>query len=219
MIGDTASRAEATVTFSAAGFAAVMQGDALATARIAGIMAAKRTDLIPLRQAAALSAIAVDFAPSNNTIRITATVSAEAGAGLEALAAVSVAALTLVDMSADQTAVIDGARQTSATARKPRETPHRSAGMREVAVRGQRVKPQLLMGEVTAPRAAPDTRREAFRNFMTSKRLRPTTWAKDAGVSTGEIMGFLTGRSRGFSGEVAEKLARAARVQVEDMFR
>ena len=40
-----------------------------------------------------------------------------------------------------------------------------------------------------------------------------------AGVNSGEILGYLTGRSRGFSGEVAEKLARAARVRVEDMFK
>jgi hypothetical protein len=79
------------------------------------------------------------------------------------------------------------------------------------------------MGEVAAPRArsqgaVAEQRREAFRAFMTSRRLRPTLWAKQAGVPSGEILGFLTGRSRGFSQEVAEKLARAARVQVGDMF-
>ena len=79
------------------------------------------------------------------------------------------------------------------------------------------------MGEVAAPRAlsqgaTTNQRREAFRTFMTSHRLRPTIWAKQAGVSSGEILGFLTGRSRGFSQDVAEKLARAARVQVSDMF-
>ena len=79
------------------------------------------------------------------------------------------------------------------------------------------------MGEVAAPRspshgAAADQRREAFRAFMTSHRLRPTVWAKQAGVASGEILGYLTGRSRGFSPDVAEKLARAAKVRVEDMF-
>jgi hypothetical protein len=74
------------------------------------------------------------------------------------------------------------------------------------------------MGEVTSPKAGPDRGREAFRNFMTSHRLRPTLWAKEAGVSSGEILGFLTGRSRGFSKGVAEKLARVAKVRVEDMF-
>ncbi len=98
-----------------------------------------------------------------------------------------------------------------------RPDPVRSAASRT------RVKPKTLMGEVAAPRAlsqgaTADQRREAFRAFMTSHRLRPTIWAKQAGVSSGEILGFLTGRSRGFSQDVAEKLARAARVQVGDMF-
>ena len=81
-----------------------------------------------------------------------------------------------------------------------------------------RPKPTALMGEVWSPRPAPDAGREAFRAFMINKRLRPTTWAKDAGVRLGEIMGYLTGRSRGFSPETAEKLARAAKVRVEEMF-
>ena len=80
-------------------------------------------------------------------------------------------------------------------------------------------KPTPLMGEVWAPKPEPDERREAFRKFMIRKRLRPTTWAKDAGVRLGEIMGYLTVRSRGFSADTAEKLARAAKVRVEDMFR
>ena len=77
------------------------------------------------------------------------------------------------------------------------------------------------MGEVASPRSnqRPDQRREAFRAFMTSRRLRPTVWAKQAGVPSGEILGFLTGRARGFSGDVAEKLARVAKVSVEEMFR
>jgi hypothetical protein len=79
------------------------------------------------------------------------------------------------------------------------------------------------MGEVAAPRVRSqgndiEKRRQAFRAFMTSRRLRPTLWAKQAGVPSGEILGFLTGRSRGFSQEVAEKLARAARAQIDDMF-
>jgi hypothetical protein len=145
---------------------------------------------------------------------------------MQALTAVSLAALTLYDIAADRAAVIDGIRL--APDRKKNDLPRRAIGMGNIVTRGQgakpaapqaRVKPEVLMGEVAAPSAAPDSRRTAFRNFMTSKRLRPTSWAKDAGVSTGEIMGFLTGRSRGFSGEVAAKLARAARVSVEDMFR
>jgi hypothetical protein len=83
----------------------------------------------------------------------------------------------------------------------------------------EKPKPSALMGEVFAPKPPPDQQREAFRAFMIRKRLRPTTWAKDANVRLGEIMGYLTGRSRGFSAETAEKLAKAARVSVEEMFR
>lgn len=75
------------------------------------------------------------------------------------------------------------------------------------------------MSEVAAPRPAQDQHRDAFRAFMTSRRLRPTLWAKQAGIASGEILSFLTGRSRGLSPDVAEKLARAAKVRVEDMFR
>jgi hypothetical protein len=89
---------------------------------------------------------------------------------------------------------------------------------RPQTVRG-RAAPTTLMGEVTGPRATPDARREAFRAFMTSHRLRATEWAKVAGVAHAEILAFLTGRSRGFSAEVAEKLARAAKVSPEDMFK
>jgi len=54
---------------------------------------------------------------------------------------------------------------------------------------------------------------------MTSRRLRPTLWAKQAGIASGEILSFLTGRSGGLSPDATEKLARAAKVRVEDMFR
>ena len=53
---------------------------------------------------------------------------------------------------------------------------------------------------------------------MISHRLRPTSWAKLAGVASGEILGFLTGRSRGMPAQVVEKLARAAGVRPEDLF-
>jgi hypothetical protein len=85
----------------------------------------------------------------------------------------------------------------------------------------QSAKPQVLMGEVAAARApaAPHAQRDAFRTFMTSHRLRATQWAKEAGVPVGEIMAFLTGRSRGFASETADKLARAAKVRPDDMFK
>jgi cyclic pyranopterin phosphate synthase len=77
------------------------KGDVYATARIAGIMAAKKTaDLIPLCHPLSLSSISVDFAAGNDKVVITAVVTTTGATGveIEALTAVSVAALTLYDM-------------------------------------------------------------------------------------------------------------------------
>jgi cyclic pyranopterin phosphate synthase len=77
------------------------KGDALETARIAGIMAAKRTwDLIPLCHPLALTGVDVAVEAEEQGIRITATVrtAERTGVEMEALTAVSVAALTVYDM-------------------------------------------------------------------------------------------------------------------------
>ena len=77
------------------------KGDALATARVAGILAAKRTsDLIPLCHQLALTGVDVDFDFGTDRVDITATVRStdRTGVEMEALTAVSVAALTLYDM-------------------------------------------------------------------------------------------------------------------------
>ena len=89
------------------------KGDALATARIAGILAAKRTsDLIPLCHQLALTGVDVDFGIGTTDVQITATVRTtdRTGVEMEALTAVSVAALTLYDMlkAVDPAATIDG---------------------------------------------------------------------------------------------------------------
>lgn len=91
------------------------QRDALATARVAGIMAAKRTsDLIPLCHQLALTGVDVDFTVGQLDIEITATVRGtdRTGVEMEALTAVSVAALTLYDMikAVDPGALIDDIR-------------------------------------------------------------------------------------------------------------
>ncbi|MFT4125335.1 MAG: cyclic pyranopterin monophosphate synthase MoaC [Gordonia sp. (in: high G+C Gram-positive bacteria)] len=93
--------------------AALPKGDVLATARIAGIMAAKRTDaLIPLCHQIALSSVDVDFAVGADHVEITATVttSDRTGVEMEALTAVAVAGLTLHDMvkAVDRRACLDG---------------------------------------------------------------------------------------------------------------
>lgn len=87
------------------------KGDALATARIAGILAAKRTsDLIPLCHQLALTGVDVEFNVGTTEVAITATVRTtdRTGVEMEALTAVSVAALTLYDMlkAVDPAAVI-----------------------------------------------------------------------------------------------------------------
>ncbi len=90
----------------------VPKGDVLAVARIAGIQAAKKTaDLIPLCHQLPLTKVAVDFEPLDEGLRIQATVRTDAKTGveMEALSAVSVAALTVYDMckAVDKTMVID----------------------------------------------------------------------------------------------------------------
>ena len=80
---------------------AVAKGDPLQTARIAGIMAAKRTpDLIPLCHSVALSAVqvTVEVVADGIAIEATATTTGPTGVEMEALTAVSVAALTVYDM-------------------------------------------------------------------------------------------------------------------------
>jgi len=94
---------------------AVKKGNPLQTARVAGIMAAKRTsDLIPLCHPIALTHVSVDLTPRPRGYRITARVGTvgRTGVEMEALAAVSVAALALYDMlkAVDRAMVIDNVR-------------------------------------------------------------------------------------------------------------
>ncbi len=81
---------------------AVPKGDVLAVARIAGIMGAKRTpDLIPMCHPIAVHGVEVNLMVTEGRVHITATVrtSDRTGVEMEALTAVSVAALTVVDMT------------------------------------------------------------------------------------------------------------------------
>jgi cyclic pyranopterin phosphate synthase len=91
------------------------KGDALATARVAGILAAKHTsDLIPLCHQIALSSVDIDFESASAAIEITASVRTtdRTGVEMEALTAVTVAALALYDMikALDPAARIDDIR-------------------------------------------------------------------------------------------------------------
>lgn len=101
----------------------VPKGDALGVARVAGIMATKRTpDLIPLCHPLAISGVEVDLEVLDDAVAITATVRTadRTGVEMEALTAVSVAALTVVDMvkAVDKGAVITDLRVESKTGGK-----------------------------------------------------------------------------------------------------
>ena len=100
--------AEGTVLVAAETLALILSGDAkkgdvLGTARVAGIMAAKRThELIPLCHPLALTAVRVDLStepdPPRVTVRASVKTSGRTGVEMEALTAVSVACLTVYDM-------------------------------------------------------------------------------------------------------------------------
>ena len=114
--------AESTVTMQRATFDTIVEGratkgDVLGVARLAGIMAAKRTaDLIPLCHPLPVTKVSVELEPDAALpgIRITATVktTGQTGVEMEALTAASVAALTVYDMAkaVDKGMVIGGTR-------------------------------------------------------------------------------------------------------------
>jgi cyclic pyranopterin phosphate synthase len=114
------AEAEAVIHMSKEAFKAVTagtakKGDVLATARIAGIMAAKKTaELIPLCHPIALSKVAIAFTPKANAIHIRAfaKTTGPTGVEVEALTAASIAALTIYDMikAVDRAATIEGVR-------------------------------------------------------------------------------------------------------------
>ena len=81
---------------------AVPKGDVLAAARIAGIMAAKRTgDLIPLCHPLPITSAAIDLVPDDTGVTATATITTtgKTGVEMEAMTAVSIALLTIYDMA------------------------------------------------------------------------------------------------------------------------
>jgi cyclic pyranopterin phosphate synthase len=116
------ARAEGFVSMAPATLALILsgnapKGDVLATARIAGIMAAKRThELIPLCHPLPLSEVTVEFEPSRDPtgIRVEAAAKADGKTGveMEALTAVSIACLTIYDMAkaADRAMSFSGIR-------------------------------------------------------------------------------------------------------------
>jgi len=99
------------------------KGDALAVARVAGVLAAKRVDeLIPLCHSLPLADVSVnfEFGEGQLTIRTSATTVAQTGVEMEALTAATVAALTVYDMAkaVDKRMVIEGVHLVSKTGGK-----------------------------------------------------------------------------------------------------
>jgi len=81
----------------------VEKGDVFSVARVAGIMAAKKTpDLVPMCHPLAITSVKIDLSPAKNPARVeieaTVRVSGKTGVEMEAMTAVSVAALTIYDM-------------------------------------------------------------------------------------------------------------------------
>ena len=121
-VTDRIAVAEGAVRMTAETLALIIEGrakkgDVLSVARLAGIMAAKKTsDLIPLCHPLPITKIALELTPDPTLpgVRIEATVktSGQTGVEMEALTAVSVAGLTIYDMvkAADKAMVIDGIR-------------------------------------------------------------------------------------------------------------
>lgn len=120
--------AEGRISMSAEALAAIRagnmkKGDVLGTARIAGIMAAKKTsDLIPLCHPLMLSKISVEFAYETSAIRVEARVrlNGPTGVEMEALTAVTVTLLTLYDMAKalDKSMILSDVRLLSKTGGK-----------------------------------------------------------------------------------------------------
>lgn len=101
------AEASGRITMSSAAAAAIAQGtaqkgDVLAVARVAGIMAAKRTsELIPLCHPLPLNSVTIDLAPDASGVTVTArcACTGTTGVEMEAMTAVSVALLTIYDMA------------------------------------------------------------------------------------------------------------------------
>ena len=221
--------AEAVIVLSEDAFAAAVsgnapKGDVLAAARIAGIMAAKKTsELIPLCHPLPLTRAGIEFEPQpeRNAIRIVASAKTNAPTGveMEALTAASIAALTIYDMvkAVDKGAVIESVRLLTKSGGKSGAyiAPH---GPKAIRASTARPRAAVLAHEAVRPMPAdPNEQREAFRAFMIAHQLRASEWAKQAGISPATVYSYLTGKSRALAGDAAERLARAARARVEDM--
>ncbi len=227
------ARAEALIVLSPEAYDLVLsgnapKGDVLAAARIAGIMAAKKTsELIPLCHPLALSHAGVEFTPlpERHALRILASAKTNGPTGveMEALTAASVAALTVYDMvkAVDRGAEILSIRLIEKSGGKSgtfKAAPS-SKSSKSKPPRNTRATPRVLMQEVSASRPIknPQGKRESLRQFMIARHLRATEWARSANVAVNELYGFLNSQSVRLDPAAAERLAQAARTSVDAM--
>lgn len=256
---DVTAKAETERSATASGFIALKgetlaliaeggapKGDVIAAARIAGIMAAKKThELIPLCHPLMLTGIAVDITHvedgSGLVINATVRTRGVTGVEMEALTAVSVAALTLYDMvkAVDRGATIGAIRLTAKSGGKsnyeadapdepvgaipplPPEPPKLlSRGFRRApgaAARPAAPRPQPT-DQGAATERATHSRADAFRAFIRDNRLQVSGWAAQAGLPVGLVYGFLHGRIGRLPKDAEEKLARSANATVAEIF-
>jgi len=137
------------------------KGDALAVARVAGIMGAKKTaELIPLCHPLPISKVTVDFVLEPSAVTVSATVKTRGvtGVEMEALTAVSVAALSVYDMvkAVDKHAVISGIQVLAKSGGKSGDWSVAGAAGETSPVAGGHAGP--LAGSHAGPLAGPDVR-------------------------------------------------------------
>ena len=166
-----------------------------------------------------------------NAIRIIATAktTGQTGVEMEALTAASVAALTIYDMvkAVEKAPSIERVRLLRSRAARAATSPRPHAGKASLSPRRSAIARAPDNADGCGFRSAADQgrrqsryrrQREAFRAFMTSRQLRATEWAKEAGVPAAHIYAFLTGgtfhsvRRRGTTG------ARRARARRKTCF-
>jgi cyclic pyranopterin phosphate synthase len=243
---DRTAMAEAIVRMKPETLALVLEGaapkgDVLAAARIAGIMAAKKTsELIPLCHPLPIAGVTVACEPDETDalIRVLASVkvTGQTGVEMEALTAATVAALTIYDMlkAVERGIVIESVRLVSkeggksGTYRAEKPEASRTAAVRRAAASAaasvrrtrQRAQPAEVMGEVgmRKPPVDRNAHREALRRFMSNRGLTAHAWAKDAGVAVGVIYSFLHGRTHALTKAEEAKLADAAGVSPDDLY-
>jgi cyclic pyranopterin phosphate synthase len=221
---------------------AVPKGDVLAVARVAGIMAAKKTsDLIPLCHPLPISAVTVLCEPDEAEciIRILATVrvTGTTGVEMEALTAASVAALTIYDMlkAVERGITIEAIRLISKEGGKSgsfraedkpassgRHAAQRRASGVQIKTRRARavaVSEVAVEAPVRKNVADASNKREALRRFMQARGLTAHAWTRDAGLAVGVLYSFLHGRTHSLTRGEEQKLASAINVDPEDLYR